>query len=101
MRVIEIKKRVTNGFRIGHLIIDDLNDNEEIEYLVNDWCDSDASGHGRGWTSEWREITDVTEKGVIMMEEYRKLGKSIERIEKKRKDIFDNLVVPFVEVYKK
>jgi hypothetical protein len=101
MRVIEIKKHVTNGFRLGHLILDDYYSNDDVEYEVEDWCHKDGSGHSRGWRSEWREITDVTERGVIMMEEHRKLGKSIERIEKRRKDILDNLIVPFVEIHRK
>jgi hypothetical protein len=35
------------------------------------------------------------------MEEIRKIERSLERMEKRKQDLIDHLIVPFVEIYKK
>lgn len=96
MKVIEIKKHITNGFRLGHVILDDINDSEEIEEHVEDWCYSDASGHGNGWRSEWKEITDEDARAKIIHEEVLKIDRSISLLIKKKDSLLDDINLDFI-----
>lgn len=101
MKAIEIKKHFTNGCVLAHLLLDSHYNDEDIEYEVESWCNKDAAGQNRGWRSEWKEVTDPIDKGVIIMEEIRKIGRPIERMEKRKQELTGHLIVPFVEIYKK
>jgi hypothetical protein len=101
MKVIEIKKHFTNGCVLAYLILDSDYYDEDIEYEVESWCNKNAAGQSSGWRSEWKEVTDPIDRGVTIMEEIRKIERSLERMEKRKQDLIDHLIVPFVEIYKK
>ena len=98
MKVIEISKYTTNGFRLGYVILDDINDPEEIGEHVEDWCYSDASGHGNGWRSEWKEITDEEARAKIIHDEVLKIDRNISLLTKRRDLLLDEITVDFVQL---
>ena len=96
MQVIEIKKHITNGCKIGYIILDDINDPEEIGEHVEDWCYSDASGHGNGWRSEWKETTDEEARAKIIHDEVLKIDRNISLLTKRRDLLLDEIAVDFI-----
>jgi hypothetical protein len=96
MKVIEIKKHGAIGFRLGHVILDDINDPEEIGEHVEDWCYSDASGHGNGWRSEWKEITDEEARAKIIHDEVLKIDRNISLLAKRRDSLLDEISPNFI-----
>ncbi len=98
MKVIEIKKHITNGFRLGHVILDDINDPEEIEEHVEDWCYDEPNGHGNGWKSEWREIVNETERNKIILGEVEKMDRNISLLVKKRDSLLDDINLDFIQL---
>lgn len=98
MQVIEIKKHITNGTKIGYIMLDDINDPEEIEENVEDWCLGEPNGHGNGWRSEWKEITDVEHRSKIIHGEVLKMDRHISALMKKRDILLGEVTISFVQL---
>jgi hypothetical protein len=98
MQVIEIKKHITNGTKIGYIMLDDINDPEEIEENVEDWCLGEPNGHGNGWRSEWKEITDVEHRSKIIHGEVLKMDRHILGLTKRRDLLLGEITVSFVQL---
>jgi len=98
MQVIEIKKHITNGTKIGYIILDDINDPEEIAENVEDWCYDEPNGHGNGWKSEWREITDEESRSKIISDEILKIDRQISRLAEKRDNLLEGMTISFVQL---
>lgn len=98
MQVIEIKKHITNGTKIGYIMLDDINDRDEIEENVEDWCLSEPNGHGNGWRSEWREITDAEHRSKIIHDEVLKMDRHILALTKRRDLLLGEITVSFVQL---
>jgi len=98
MQVIEIKKHITNGTKIGYIMLDDINDREEIEENVEDWCLAEPNGHGNGWRSEWRIIIDEEHRSKIIHEEVLKMDRHISALTKKRDLLLGEVTISFVQL---
>lgn len=96
MKVIEIKKHIINGLKIGHVFLDDINDPEEISEHVEYWCYDEPNGHGNGWRSEWREIVNETERNKIILGEVEKMDRNISLLVKKRDSLLDDINLDFI-----
>jgi hypothetical protein len=98
MQVIEIKKHITSGTKIGHIILDDINDTEEIEEHVEDWCHDEPNGHGNGWRAEWREITDEEPRAKIIHDEVLKMDQRISALLKRKNLLLDEINIDFMKL---
>jgi hypothetical protein len=98
MQVIEIKKHITNGTKIGYIMLDDINDREEIEENVEDWCLAEPNGHGNGWRSEWRIIIDEEHRSKIIHEEVLKMDRHISALMKKRDLLLGEVTISFIQL---
>jgi hypothetical protein len=98
MQVIEIKKHITNGCKIGYIILEGIHNQEEIEEQVEDWCYAEPNGHGNGWTSKWSEITDDEHRSEIIAKEIIKIDRNILALEDKKKFLLGGVTVSFVQL---
>jgi hypothetical protein len=98
MQVIEIKKHITNGTKIGYIMLDDINDLEEIEEHIEDWCLNEPNGHGNVWRSEWRIIIDEEHRSKIIHDEVLKMDRHISPLMKKRDALLGEITVSFVQL---
>jgi hypothetical protein len=96
MQVIEIKKHITNGCKIGYIILEGIHNQEEIEEQVEDWCYAEPNGHGNGWTSKWSEITDEEARAKIIHDEVLKIDRNISLLTKRRDLLLDEIAVDFI-----
>ena len=74
MKIIKIKKSFHNGSKERYLVL--LNEpysDDDIEYLVQDWCDSDPNGSVLGFRFDWWYVDDketinkVLEENIILI----------------------------------
>ena len=68
MKIIEITKHSRSSTGIHFLVLNDESySNDDIDYLVEEWCDKDPGGANTGYTYEWKFVTNkkTIEKTII------------------------------------
>jgi hypothetical protein len=61
MKIVKINKRYRNGTKEHFLVLlDEPYSNDDIDYLVEEWCESEPSGMNYGYTYEWLFVDDKT-----------------------------------------
>ena len=98
MQVIGIKKHITNGCKVGYIILGGVHNQEEIEEQVEDWCYAEPNGHGNGWTYTWCEITEDESKSKIILDEILKIDGQITRLSQRREELLNEIPISFVKL---
>lgn len=81
MKVVKIRKSYRSGSNEHFLVLlDEPYTNEDIEYLVEDWCDSDPSGSNYGYDFEWHFVEDQSIIKNILKDKIRILEGKINRL---------------------
>ena len=58
MKVVRINKNYRNGTKEHFLVLDEPYSNDDINYLVEEWCENEPSGMNYGYNYDWRFIED-------------------------------------------
>jgi len=88
MKVVEIIKSFRNGAIKHYLVIPD-NECDDIDYLVEKWCESDPAGSNYGYEYEWAYVTDVILINKAVEENINKLDYTIVAANKRRAELVD------------
>ncbi len=74
MKIVRINKKYTGGIIEHFLILDDEPySNDDIEYLVENWCEREICGKSNGYSYEWwfvedeKIITSILEKKIELI----------------------------------
>lgn len=96
MKVIKINKSFRNGV-IEHFLVllNETYSNDDIEYLVEEWCDGDLSGSNYGYSYKWSFVEDSEIIKTVLEKNIKNINLSIENLEEEKweieKYLFDNL----------
>ena len=99
MRVVKIRKSYTNGVKEHHLVVSDTNyfqAVEDIDYLVQDWCDEEPSGHNSGYSYEWEHITDEGEIKKGIEARLKRVNNDISYLETEKDELL-NKILEYIE----
>ena len=92
MKVIRIKKSYRNGTKEHFLVL--LNDSQDnIDYLVEDWCESEPSGMNYGYSFEWSFVEDEKLIKSILKDKIKLMNNQIETLKNKKCEMEKYLVL--------
>ena len=85
MKVIKINKRYRNGIKEHFLVLlDEPYSNDDINYLVEDWCESELSGMKHGYSYEWWFVEDEELINTVLLDKIKIMNSQIEALETKK-----------------
>lgn len=71
MKLVKINKSYRNGTKEHFLVLlDEPYSNDDINYLVEEWCESKPSGSNYGYTVEWWYGLNLLGKVLMRIREY-------------------------------
>ena len=62
------------------VLLDEPYSNDDIDYLVEEWCESEPSGMSYGYTYEWWFVEDTELINTILKDKIKILESKIERL---------------------
>ena len=81
MKVVKINKSYRNGTKEHFLVLlDEPYSNDDIDYLVEEWCEDEPSGSNYGYTYEWRFVEDEELINTILKDKIKIVEHKIERL---------------------
>lgn len=81
MKVIKIEKYYNAGVVKHNLVLlDEPYSNDDIDSIVEDWCESDPSGMNYGYSYEWWFVEDKEEIDNILLDKIRIIDNEICRL---------------------
>jgi hypothetical protein len=85
MKVVKINKSYWNGTKEHFLVL--LNEpysNDDINYLVDEWCESEPSGMNYGYNYEWWFVEDDELINTILKDKIKIIDGQIEALKTKK-----------------
>jgi len=83
MKVVKIVKSYQSGTTIHTLVVDDLFTDDQIEYLVEEWCEKNLAGATTGYEYEWSLVKDKKIIKVAINNESKRIKEKIKKLNKK------------------
>ena len=81
MKVVKINKSYRSGTKEHFLVLlDEPYSNDDINYLVEEWCEYEPSGSNYGYTYEWRFVEDEELINTILKDKIKIVEHKIERL---------------------
>lgn len=81
MKVVKINKSYRSGTKEHFLVLlDEPYSNDDIDYLVEEWCEDEPSGSYYGYTYEWWFVEDEELINTILKDKIKILESKIERL---------------------
>lgn len=94
MKVVKISKSITSSVVYGYIILyNDIEDNDYIDELVENWCDEDLSGHNFGYSWEWEFLENEKEIEKVISNELNNVNYNIKDLEYKKNMLEDYLEI--------
>ncbi len=96
MKIVKIKKDYRNGTREHFLVL--FNEpylNDDIDCLVEEWCDSEPSGMSWGYTYEWEFVKDTELINKILKDKIKGIDYQIEMLNAKKCEMENHIIVTF------
>jgi hypothetical protein len=85
MKVVKINKSFRNGSKEHFLVLlDEPYSNDDIDYLVEEWCEKEPSGINYGWKYEWWFVEDVELINTILKNKIEIVDSEIETLKTKK-----------------
>jgi hypothetical protein len=85
MKVVKINKSFRNGSKEHFLVLlDEPYSNDDIDYLVEEWCENEPSGINYGWKYEWWFVEDVELINTILKNKIEIVEREIETLKTKK-----------------
>jgi hypothetical protein len=85
MKVVKINKSYNSGTKEHFLVL--LNEpysNDDINYLVEEWCESEPSGMNYGYSYEWWFVEDNELINTILKDKIKVVDSQIEAFKTKK-----------------
>lgn len=81
MKVVKINKSYRSGTKEHFLVLlDEPYSNDDIDYLVEEWCEDEPSGSNYGYTCEWWFVEDEELINTILKDKIKILESKIVRL---------------------
>lgn len=81
MKVVKINKSYRSGTKEHFLVLlDEPYSNDDIDYLVEEWCEDEPSGSSYGYTYEWWFVEDEELINTILKDKIKIVERKIERL---------------------
>ena len=80
MKVVKINKMFRSGSNEHFLVLFESYPNDEIDYLVEDWCESDLSGSNYGYHYGWTFVEDEELINTILKDKMKIIENKIEKL---------------------
>lgn len=93
MKVVKIIKKYRNGSIEHFLLVPDDRSNINIEFDVQEWCESNQSGLIYGYDYDWSIVEDLDLIKKVLKDKMKDLDNQIERAENKRNELIKQLVI--------
>lgn len=91
MEAVKITKRFSNGIKEHNLVLKQTGlSSEDIDYLVDEWCSNEPSGHNRGYTFEWCFVED-SRINDILRDRVKTLNICIDALKVERDEIIHSI----------
>ena len=85
MKVVKIHKSYRSGTKEHFLVLlDEPYSNDDIDYLVEEWCENEPSGSNYGYTVEWRFVEDTEIINTILKDKIKITECEIEALKTKK-----------------
>lgn len=85
MKVVKIHKRYRGGTKEHFLVLlDEPYSNDDIDYLVEEWCEDEPSGSNYGYTYEWWFVEDTEIINTILKDKIKIAEREIETLKTKK-----------------
>lgn len=85
MKVVKIHKSYGCGTKEHFLVLlDEPHSNNSIDYLVEEWCESEPSGMNYGYTYEWWFVEDTRLINTILKDKIKITEHEIEALKTKK-----------------
>ena len=85
MKVVKINKSYRNGTKEHFLVLlDEPYSEDDVNYLVEEWCDSDPAGMNYGYTYEWWFVEDEELINTILKDKIMIVEREIEALKTKK-----------------
>ena len=85
MKVVKINKSYNSGTKEHFLVLlDEPYSNDDINYLVEDWCESEPSGMNYGYSYEWWFVEDDELINTILKDKIKIIDSQIEVLKAKK-----------------
>lgn len=96
MKVVKINKNYRNGTKEHFLVLlDEPYSNDDIDYLVEEWCESEGSGMNYGYTYEWWFVKDDKLINTILKDKIKIAEREIETLKTKKCEMESNLITVY------
>jgi hypothetical protein len=85
MKVVKIDKGYRGG-KVEHFLVllDEPYSNDDIDYLVEEWCGNDSNGSNYGYTYEWWFVEDEELINTILKDKIKIVDGQIESLKTKK-----------------
>jgi hypothetical protein len=84
MKVVKINKSYRNGTKDFLVLLDEPYSNDDINYLVEEWCESESSGMNYGYNYEWWFVEDDELIKAILKDKIKVVNSQIEALKTKK-----------------
>lgn len=84
MKVVKINKGYRGGTKEHFLVLLDEPYSEDVNYLVEEWCDNEPSGSNYGYTVEWWFVEDDALINTILKDKIKIVEREIEALKTKK-----------------
>jgi hypothetical protein len=85
MKVVKINKGYRSGTKEHFLVLlDEPYSNDDIDFLVEEWCESESSGMSYGYTYEWLFVEDNEIINTILKNKIKNTETQIETLKTKK-----------------
>lgn len=85
MKVVKINKSYRGGTKEHFLVLlDEPYSNDDIDYLVEEWCDTDVAGRNYGYRYEWWFVEDEELINTILKDNIKIVDSQIEALKTKK-----------------
>lgn len=96
MKIIKINKSYRNGTKEHFLVLlEELYTTDDIDYLVEDWCESEGSGMNYGYTYESQFVKDDKLINTILKDKIKTAEREIETLKLKSVNMKENIINGF------
>jgi hypothetical protein len=92
MKIVKINKTYRSG-NIEHFLVllEEPYSNDDIDYLVEEWCDEDLSGSNYGYSYEWTFVEDNDLKNKVLQGKIKILNNKIQECQEMINQISNQL----------
>jgi len=85
MKVVKINKSYRNGTKEHFLVLlDEPYSNDDINYLVGEWCEIEPSGMNYGYSYEWWFVEDDELINTILKDKIKVVDSKIKALKTKK-----------------